>query len=60
MSKPFVAAWKKEIAMSTLAHSQPHTDTGPEDVLDVHETNCCVVGGGPAGVMLSLLLMTND
>src|SRR6266566_4026804 len=27
-----------------------------EHVLDVHETTCCVVGGGPGGVMLSLLL----
>src|SRR5690242_14900271 len=28
----------------------------PEDVLDVHDTACCVVGGGPGGVMLALLL----
>jgi 2-polyprenyl-6-methoxyphenol hydroxylase-like FAD-dependent oxidoreductase len=27
-----------------------------EDVLDVQETACCVVGGGPGGVMLALLL----
>ena len=27
-----------------------------EEVLDVHETRCCVVGGGPGGVMLALLL----
>jgi 2-polyprenyl-6-methoxyphenol hydroxylase-like FAD-dependent oxidoreductase len=27
-----------------------------EQVLDVHETTCCVVGGGPGGVMLALLL----
>jgi 2-polyprenyl-6-methoxyphenol hydroxylase-like FAD-dependent oxidoreductase len=28
----------------------------PVEVRDVQETACCVVGGGPAGVMLSLLL----
>ncbi len=28
----------------------------PVDVRDVAETVCCVVGGGPAGVLLSLLL----
>jgi 2-polyprenyl-6-methoxyphenol hydroxylase-like FAD-dependent oxidoreductase len=27
-----------------------------EHVLDVHETGCCVVGGGPGGLMLALLL----
>ena len=25
-------------------------------ILDVVQTNCCIVGGGPAGVILSLLL----
>src|SRR5438270_4289449 len=30
---------------------------GPaEDVRDVHDTACCVVGGGPGGVMLAVLL----
>jgi 2-polyprenyl-6-methoxyphenol hydroxylase-like FAD-dependent oxidoreductase len=32
------------------------TRSPDEEVLDVQETSCCVVGGGPAGVMLSLLL----
>src|SRR6266850_275825 len=27
-----------------------------EEVLDVHETGCCVVGAGPGGAMLALLL----
>ena len=26
------------------------------EVRDVHQTSCCIVGGGPGGVMLSLLL----
>jgi len=31
-------------------------DTGTETIRDVHETKCCIVGGGPAGVVLGLLL----
>lgn len=30
--------------------------TGEERTSDATKTNCCIVGGGPAGVMLSLLL----
>src|SRR5262245_41724706 len=30
--------------------------TESDAVADVHETSCCVVGGGPAGMILSLLL----
>src|SRR5881227_4033836 len=30
--------------------------TVSEEVRDVHETACCVVGGGPGGLMLALLL----
>src|SRR5215208_3320009 len=30
--------------------------TPNELVLDTHETACCVVGGGPGGLMLALLL----
>jgi len=33
-----------------------HAATGEERVADVSKCDCCVVGGGPAGVMLSLLL----
>ncbi len=27
-----------------------------EAILDVHKTSCCIVGGGPCGAMLALLL----
>ena len=28
----------------------------PRDTLDVQQTTCCVVGGGPAGATLSFML----
>src|SRR5881398_1108378 len=28
----------------------------PNPMLDNHQTTCCIVGGGPAGVVLALLL----
>lgn len=36
---------------STIDKSNP-----PDGVIDVQETKCCVVGGGPAGMVLALLL----
>lgn len=35
---------------------QTETQTSEREIIDVVETNCCIVGGGPAGVVLSLLL----
>lgn len=32
------------------------TQTGNEQILDAVRTGCCIVGGGPAGAMLALLL----
>lgn len=40
--------------MSTLR--QTEAQTADREIIDVTETNCCIVGGGPAGVVLSLLL----
>src|SRR6516162_11719328 len=36
---------------TSKAHLQP-----AEEMRDVHETSCCVVGGGPGGMVLALLL----
>jgi 2-polyprenyl-6-methoxyphenol hydroxylase-like FAD-dependent oxidoreductase len=36
--------------------STVHSETSSEPVGSVTQTSCCVVGGGPAGAMLSLLL----
>ncbi|MCL1469602.1 FAD-dependent oxidoreductase [Argonema antarcticum] len=35
---------------------QTEAQTADHEIIDVTETNCCIVGGGPAGVVLSLLL----
>lgn len=34
----------------------PQALTTEHEILDVVETNCCIVGGGPAGAVLALLL----
>jgi len=38
------------------AEGQPHTAAAANDIRDVHQTSCCVVGAGPAGMLLGLLL----
>jgi len=34
------------------AEQQLHTPAQPHEVRDVYQTTCCVVGGGPAGMVL--------
>ena len=38
--------------LSTAAVTQANND----DIRDVQTTGCCIVGGGPAGAILALLL----
>ena len=35
------------------AETQPHPPAQVHATLDVHQTTCCVVGGGPGGVVLA-------
>ncbi|HXJ13584.1 MAG TPA: FAD-dependent monooxygenase, partial [Candidatus Limnocylindrales bacterium] len=43
--------------MKHLMAAPPTVSAGSaEELRDVQETSCCIVGGGPAGAMLSLLL----
>src|SRR5437763_10003977 len=41
------------MAVGVTTSSEP---VAAEEVLDLHNTGCCVVGGGPGGAMLALLL----
>src|SRR5919199_6367966 len=36
--------------------SQNQESTQTHDLIDVQQTSCCIVGGGPAGAILALLL----
>ena len=38
------------------ATSTPQRATTPVEIRDVHRTTCCIVGGGPGGAVLALLL----
>ncbi|MCL1467953.1 FAD-dependent oxidoreductase [Argonema galeatum] len=43
-------------AEATITPKLTEAQTADREIIDVVETNCCIVGGGPAGVVLSLLL----
>ena len=41
---------------STTTVKQADTQAAAHEILDVQQTNCCIVGGGPAGAVLALIL----
>ncbi len=45
--------------MTTAGHTQLHP-SHTENIRDVQQTACCIVGAGPAGMMLALLLARRD
>lgn len=50
---------RTQITMSVELAPTPHptkTEDSAHNILDVQQTTCCIVGGGPAGAVLSLLL----
>jgi 2-polyprenyl-6-methoxyphenol hydroxylase-like FAD-dependent oxidoreductase len=42
--------------MTTSPLDPVQTQSEDAEIRDVHQTSCCIVGGGPGGVMLALLL----
>lgn len=44
------------MATHHTSNSSQETQTSAHEILDVQTTNCCIVGGGPAGAILALLL----
>src|ERR687890_2194847 len=50
------APLRKEHPMAVHATPASRQDETSEEVRDVHRTTCCIVGGGPGGAVLALLL----
>jgi 2-polyprenyl-6-methoxyphenol hydroxylase-like FAD-dependent oxidoreductase len=46
-----------EVKSPMVAPPAASPRSADEEIHDVQETSCCIVGGGPAGAMLSLLLV---
>jgi 2-polyprenyl-6-methoxyphenol hydroxylase-like FAD-dependent oxidoreductase len=45
------------MSVNTTSNFEQHEHTDPtHDILDLQQTSCCIVGGGPAGAVLALLL----
>jgi 2-polyprenyl-6-methoxyphenol hydroxylase-like FAD-dependent oxidoreductase len=44
------------IPVMTATPTAVHSQAADDEVRDVRETSCCIVGGGPAGAILALLL----
>ena len=42
--------------MALETRPAPQTEKEPHEISDVQQTTCCIVGGGPAGVVLAYLL----
>ena len=43
--------------MTTSPLNPVQTQSVDDEIRDVHQTSCCIVGGGPGGVMLALFLV---
>jgi 2-polyprenyl-6-methoxyphenol hydroxylase-like FAD-dependent oxidoreductase len=55
MKAPGLPQRERVLAMTTSTALIPDP-AAADDVRDVYSTGCCIVGGGPGGVMLALLL----
>ncbi|HEY9674924.1 MAG TPA: FAD-dependent monooxygenase, partial [Waterburya sp.] len=41
---------------TNIISSQKQESAQTHEVIDIQQTTCCIVGGGPAGVVLALLI----